>query len=208
MRLTESRHIKLILTHVSEQIRKQFIKQLPSKSVSYFSDLDHGLEWCGDDMITTFESVGLMARSGSLVKDLVKAMPTPADVEILRQCLRAREVQSGECIIQQGQPPAGLYMIERGQVSILLECEDGSRLRLRTVGNGTFFGEMGLYTREPATASVIADQPTGLYQLSMEDLDRLEEIAPQVTSALHRFVATYMSERLAKMTNTVQALMH
>jgi len=208
MRLTETRGLKLILTNVSAQTRKQFIKQLPSKNVSYFSDLDHGIEWCGNDMISTFESVGMTAQSGSLFKELIKAMPTPADVEILRKCLRAREAQPGECIIQQGQRQAGLYMIESGQVSILLECEDGSRLRLRTIGNGAFFGEMGIYTREPATAWVIADRPTSLYQLPAEDLDRLEETAPQVASALHRFVATYMSERLAKMTNTVQALMH
>lgn len=208
MRLTEARDIKLILTHVSATIQKQFSKQFPSERVHYFSDLDHGIEWCGDDMITTFESVGLMARSGSLVKELIRAMPTPADVDILRGCLQAREVQPGEYIIQQGQRQAGLYMIERGQVSILLECEDGSRLRLRTLGNGAFFGEMSLYTREPATASAIADQPTSLYQLSVEDLNRLEETAPQVASALHRFVARYISERLAKMTNTVQALMH
>ncbi len=159
-------------------------------------------------MIMTFESTGLMARSGSLVKELIRAMPTPADVDILRNYLQARDVQPGECIIQQGQRPAGLYMIESGQVSIILESEDGSRLRLRTMKNGAFFGEMSLYTREPASASAIADQPTSLCQLSVEDLKRLEEIAPQVASALHRFVATYMSERLAKLTNTVQALMH
>jgi hypothetical protein len=86
-------------------------------------------------MITTFESVGLMARSGSLVKELIKAMPTPEDVEIFRKCLRAKEADSGECIIQQGQRQAGLYMIESGQVSILLESADGSRLRLHTLGN-------------------------------------------------------------------------
>lgn len=195
MRLAEARDIKLILINVSAKIQKQFIKQFPSKSVSYFSDLGHEIEWCGNEMISTFESVGMTAQSGSLFKELIKAMPTPADVEILRKCLRAREVQPGECIIQQGQPAAGLYMIESGQVSILLACEDGSRLRLRTVGNGAL------------TAWVIADRPTSLYQLSAEDLDRLEETAPQMASALHRFVATYMSERLAKMTNTVQALM-
>ena len=59
-----------------------------------------------------------------------------------------------------------------------------------------------------AITPVIVDGPTSLYQLSMEDLDRLEETAPQVDSALHRFVVTYMSERLARMTNIVQALMH
>src|SRR5512138_1989794 len=208
MRLTASREIKLILTNGSAEVQKQFVKQFSSESVHYFSDLDHGIEWCGDDMITTFESVGLMARSGSLYKELIKAMPTPDDVEILRKCLQVRDVQPGECIIQQGQRQPGLYMIESGQVSILLESSDGSRLRLRKLGNGTFFGEMSIYTREPATAWVIADQPTSLYQLSADDLKRLEETAPQVASALHRFVATYMSERLAKMTNTVQALMH
>lgn len=207
MRRVEAKGIKLILTHVSAQIQKQFIRQLPAKSVSYFPDLDHGIEWCENDMVSALESVGIAAQSGSLFKQLIKAMPTSQDVEFLRQYLRLREVQTGECIIQQGNPQAGLYMIESGQVSVMLECEDGRQLRLRNLGSGAFFGEMGLYTREPATASVIADRPTILHQLSAEDLDKLEQVAPQVASALHRFVAAYMSERLAKMTNTVQAIM-
>lgn len=206
MRLVDAKGIKLILTNVSAKIQKQFIKQFPSKSVSYFPDLDHGVEWCGSDMISTFESTGIFARSDSLFKQLMRAMPTSEDMEILRKCLQSKEVQPGECIIRQGSPQEGLYMIERGQVSVMLECEDGSRLRMRTIGSGAFFGEMGLYTREPATASVIADQLTTLYQLSAEDLGKLEQASPQVASALHRFVATYMSERLAKLTNTVQAL--
>jgi SulP family sulfate permease len=150
----------------------------------------------------------MAAQPSSLSKQLIKAMPTPTDMEILQKYLQLKEAQVGDCIIQQGHSQAGLYMIESGQVSVMLECEDGSRLRLRSIGSGAFFGEMGLYTREPATAWVIADQPTIMYQLSAEDLNELEQTAPQVASALHRFVATYMSERLAKMTNTVQALMH
>jgi sulfate permease, SulP family len=208
MRLAQAKGIDLVLTNVSAQIQKQFTRQLPAKSVSYFPDLDHGIEWCENGMVSTFESVGLTAQPGSLLKQLIKAMPTSKDAELLHQYLQPREVQSGECIIQQGSPQAGLYMIESGQVSIMLECEDGKQLRLRNLGSGAFFGEMGLYTREPATAWVIADQPTTIYQLSAEDLDKLEQIAPQVASALHRFVAAYMSERLAKITNTVQALMH
>jgi len=208
VRLAEGRGIKLILTGISAQIQNQFVKQLSSKSISYFPDLDHGVEWCGNEIISTIESTGLTAQFGSPFKQVMKAMPTPEDGEILRKHLLLKEVQAGECIIQQGQPQGGLYMIERGQVSVLLECEDASRLRLRTIGTGAFFGEMGLYTREPATAWVIADQPTSLYQLSAKDLDDLEHTAPQIASALHRFVATYMSDRMAKLTNTVQALMH
>jgi len=42
--------------------------------------------------------------------------------------------------------------------------------------------------------------------LMADDLAVLERTAPSIATALHRFVATYMSERLAKITATVQAL--
>ena len=97
-------------------------------------------------------------------------------------------------------------MIESGQVVIQIECEDGSALRLRTLGAGAFFGEMGLYSGEPVSADVIAEQPASLHVLMADDLAELERIAPAVAAALHRFVIAYMSERLAKNTATVQAL--
>jgi SulP family sulfate permease len=207
LRLAQTRKIELALTNVSAQIQKQLLQQLPAEGVVYFPDLDHGIEWCENAMVAAFENADLAAQPDSLFTQLLKAMPTPADVEILRPYLQLKEFQPGETIIQQGSPQAGLHMIENGQISILLECEDGSRLRLRTLSSGAFFGEMGLYTHEPASAWVLADQPTSLYRLLAADLEQLEQTAPQVAAALHRFVAAYMSERLAKMTNTIQAVM-
>jgi SulP family sulfate permease len=92
-------------------------------------------------------------------------------------------------------------------VRVQLECDDGDVLRLRTLGAGTFFGEMGLYSGDRASATVIAEQPTSIYELLLEDLERLEQAAPPIAAALHRFVAAYMSERLAKMTSSVQTLL-
>jgi SulP family sulfate permease len=207
LRLAQTRQIALVLTNVSAQIKKQLIPQLTAESVAYFPDLDHGIEWCENAMVASFENTDLSTEPDSLFAQLLKAMPTPAEVEILRPYLQLRDFQPGECIIQQGSLQAGLHMIEKGQVSILLECEDGSRLRLRSLSSGAFFGEMGLYTSEPASAWVIAEQATSLYQLRAEDLELLEQTAPEVAAALHRFVAAYLSERLAKMTNTIQAVM-
>ncbi len=206
-RLVQAKGITLVLSHTSPQIRRQLKNDLPEDSFHYFSDLDHSIEWCETEMVSTFESVGLAARQRSLFQELAKSLPAKEDVGILQQYLKPREFQPGECIICQGSPQDGLFMIESGQVVIQLECEDGSALRLRTIGAGAFFGEMGLYSGEKATASIIAEQPTSLYVLMADDLAQLEKTAPPVAAALHRFVAAYMSERLAKATNTMQALM-
>jgi len=204
-RLAQARGIELVLTHISPKIQKQFWEVLPASVIHYFTDLDHGIEWCEDRMIANFKDTGLRLRSGSLYQQLVRTLPSEDQVTILKQYLKPRQVGAGERIIAQGQSQSGLYMIESGQVAIQIECEDGSLLRLRTLGAGAFFGEMGLYSGDPASADVLADQPTSLHVLMADDLAEMERSAPIVAAALHRFVAAYMSERLAKMTATLQA---
>lgn len=205
-RLAQAREISLVLTHTTPHIQKQLQKDLPPDRFRYFADLDHGIEWCEDQMLTTFEEANLPARSGSLFDQLASTLADEQQIAILKRYLKPRQVQAGACIIAQGSPQTGLYMIENGQVVIQIECQDGSVLRLRTLGAGAFFGEMGLYSGEPASADVIAEQPTHLYVLMADDLHALEMAAPTIAAALHRFVAAYMSERLAKFTATVQAL--
>jgi len=127
-------------------------------------------------------------------------------VTTLRQYLKPRQFEEGGHIISQGDKQSGLYMIEKGQVVIRIKCEDGSVLRLRTLSSGAFFGEMGLYSGEPVSADVIAQQPTSLHVLTADDLKNLEKKEPDIAAAFHRFVIAYLSERLAKYTATVQAL--
>lgn len=206
-RLTQAKGIDLGLTHVSPGLQPRLHQALPPGCVPYFPDLDHGIAWCEDQMVATFEGVGLAARSVSLFKQLVRTLPDQANADVLKQYLRPRAFQPGEAIIRQGQRQGGLYMIETGKVTVQLACEDGSLLRLRSLGPGNFFGEMGLYSGEPASATVVADQISQVYVLDADDLAQLEQAAPPVAAALHRFVAAYLSDRLAKMTNTVQALM-
>jgi SulP family sulfate permease len=205
-RLLQTHEIELVLTHLTSTIQRQLKQELPPESFHYFPDLDHGIEWCENEMIATIENTGLRIRSASLFQRLTRTLPNKEQVDLLQQYLKPCQVQAGERIISQNSQQNGLYMIESGQVVIQTECEDGSLLRLRTLGAGAFFGEMGLYSGEPASADVIAEQPSSLYVLTANDLAELERISPSIAAALHRFVAMYMSERLAKITATVQAL--
>jgi sulfate permease, SulP family len=208
LRLLQARDIHLVLTHLTPQMQASLAKDLPPGRVHYFKDLDHGLEWCENEMAASFESAGLAQDEASLYDQLSQAMPNPQAVETLQERLTHSEANPGECIIRQGDPQCGLYMIESGRVTIYLETDEGGLVRLRSLGAGSFFGEMGVYTRRPASANVTADQPTHFYHLSSTDLEHLETSAPDVAAALHRFVAAYLSERLAKMTATVQSLLH
>jgi SulP family sulfate permease len=205
-RIAQERGISLVLTHTTPNIQKQFKKDLPPESFHYFPDLDRGIEWCEDELISHFESTGMRVHRGLLFQQLAKTL-SDEQVVILKQYLSPRQFQAGECIISQGDQQGGLYMIEKGQVVIQITCEDGSVLRLRMLGSGSFFGEMGLYSGEPASADVIAVQPTSLYVLTVNELKRLEKAEPAIAAAFHRFVIAYMSERLAKHTATVQALL-
>ncbi len=73
--------------------------------------------------------------------------------------------------------------------------------------SGTIVGEMSLYTGHPATASVIADQPGLTYFLSNEKLKEMETKDPDLASALHKFIARLLSERLTYSNQVVEALL-
>jgi SulP family sulfate permease len=123
--------------------------------------------------------------------------------------LEPMEVETRAYLIRQGQVADAMYFIETGQVTAQLENEDngGQTVRLRTMGAGTVVGEMGLYLGSRASASVVADQPSMVYRLSADNLKRMEEAAPEVAAAFHRFVAGLLSERLVNANETLRALL-
>ncbi len=110
-------------------------------------------------------------------------------------------------LVQQGDPPAGLYFIETGEVTAWLERRDGTRIRLRTYGMGSVVGELSLYTNSAATATVLVSRPTVAFHLSMEALDRLEKEDPDLTAKLHKAMVRVVAERLVDATASMQSML-
>ena len=78
--------------------------------------------------------------------------PLPfAIVEHLASELQSATYESGDVIIQDGQPGERFYMITDGRVRV---CKDGKELR--QMGTGESFGEIALLRQVPRTATVIA----------------------------------------------------
>jgi LmbE family N-acetylglucosaminyl deacetylase len=61
----------------------------------------------------------------------------------------------GSLIVEQGEPATSLYLILSGSVDVVRE-DAGTSRRVGTLGEGQFFGELGVAHRHPRSANVIA----------------------------------------------------
>jgi small-conductance mechanosensitive channel/CRP-like cAMP-binding protein len=104
----------------------------------------------------------------------------------------------GEVITRQGAEAHWLYIIAEGEADVEVAREgktlhDGESRKVATLHAGDVFGEMGLLTGEPRTASVIAVTEVTCYRLGKEafvDIIRSRpEVVEQISTALaHRRV--------------------
>jgi CRP-like cAMP-binding protein len=100
------------------------------------------------------------------------------------------EFDDGHVFFAQGDPAADLYIIRSGRVRIVRTTEPGELIELATLQDGEVFGEMGLFSPGPRSATAVADGP-----VQIEVVDRstfIESVNdPVVMKILER-----MSERL------------
>ncbi len=66
-----------------------------------------------------------------------------------------RTCQDGEAIIRQGDPADCMYIVQAGQVEVIIEKPDGD-IRLAVLADGDLFGEMALFSKAPRSATVRA----------------------------------------------------
>jgi MFS family permease len=82
-------------------------------------------------------------------------VPAPA-MEVAAARLRPEAVTVGEDVVRQGDPAERFYIIEAGTFAVDQATADGHIDRLRTLGSGDVFGELGLLRGEPRSATVTA----------------------------------------------------
>lgn len=94
--------------------------------------------------------------------------------------LHHRRFAADEAIVREGEKGVGMYIILTGQVQIVHAGEDGSALKLATLGPGDFFGEQALLDESPRTASAIAVEPCQAIGFFRPDLMELIEQNPRL----------------------------
>lgn len=116
---------------------------------------------------------------------------TGKQLEGVNDRLRPVKYRAGEMILKEGSAGEVMYLIESGQVDIL--AGDGQPIRLDTLTDGDFFGEMALLTGRPRIATVVAATDVDAWELKKADFDALLLRYPTLTIGL----STVLGQRLA-----------
>jgi SulP family sulfate permease len=206
----ESQNYILVFTQLSKELLMLFKRGGFSFSDNgffhVFPDLDLGMEWCENEILCDSDTVCIIEKQ-SLEEQLQDFFPPSVRIDHFFAYLERCQVPEGYCLINQGDPPHSLYYLESGQVMVTLRNEYGQAVRLRSMGPGAVVGELGLYLRLPATASVVTVKQSVFFRLTVEALKSMEEKEPELAAAFHRFIVHRLGERLAYTNQLLQVLM-
>jgi putative peptide zinc metalloprotease protein len=88
--------------------------------------------------------------------------------------VRREEVRAGQTVFRQGDIADAYYLVEAGTLDVVEEDSASGIARVvRRVGQGEAFGEFGLTTGAPRSASVVATSRTSLFALEKGTFERL-----------------------------------
>ncbi len=167
-------------------------------------DLDRGIEWC-ENQILEHRNVFLEAFN---LRELFENGFGSDQYGKLERYLKKREFSAGSIVFRQGETSDGMYFIESGAVSVILNEGKVAPVRLRKLGEGTLFGEMSVYTQEFRSASVQVENDAVIYFLSKKSMSQIELEAPDLANTFHRFVVKILSHRLEHSNSALIAQRH
>lgn len=85
---------------------------------------------------------------------------------------RVKQYLKGEIIFQEGQPSEHFYILQKGEVEVSIKRHE-KRFVVNSLGPGAFFGEMGLLSNEPRSATCKAMTFVEVIRVSNEDFKSL-----------------------------------
>lgn len=220
--LSEQHGMTIIMTNLLPKIRQQFEQANYAAEgealVRFFPDLDHGVEWCEDQILMRQESdeqdrqapqrdTLLEVSYDEMLQSLAQQERFELVVMDLKPYLEYHAHEAGDCLICQGERADALYFIESGQALVQVEDHAGGKKRLRTLTAGTVVGELGVYWQHPASATVVIEQPGVIYRLSFEAFQRIKLHDPQKMIHFQEFMVYLLSERLGNANRLLHAVL-
>ncbi len=196
---------ELVLTGLRDAVRDRLAQGEVAQEAGvlrFEPDLDRGLERCEDGLLAEEAASGAAPAGDASDGEAPAGMPAG-----LGEYLERIPLAAGSILIQQGDAPDDLFVLASGRLRVELETPEGTRMRLRTVLPGVVVGEVALYTGTNRTADVVAETPSEVLRLSGASIGRLEADRPELAAALHRWLATTVSERLTVSLRAFDALL-
>jgi len=93
-----------------------------------------------------------------------------ASLDLLISMLVERRFDLGASIVTEGEAGRSMYIVHSGELVVNKTGESGRLIRMTGLKPGDFFGEMTLIEPQNRSATVVAETPTVLYELTARNL--------------------------------------
>jgi CRP-like cAMP-binding protein len=93
-----------------------------------------------------------------------------ASLDLLISMLVERRFDAGATVVAEGEPGRSMYVVHSGALAVSKIGLSGRVIRVTDLGPGDFFGEMTLIEMQNRSATVVAESPTVLYELTAGNL--------------------------------------
>jgi DNA-binding winged helix-turn-helix (wHTH) protein/anti-anti-sigma regulatory factor len=173
-------------------VRPVIGQKLSSLTSPRFQTLDRALESREARILSTEPLPAPLEQP--LVSFLVQMIGEPG-AALAVSCFAVEEIPAGTEFVRAGETTRDMFFLEKGTSEILLDI-DGIWHRASRIWPGTLVGEIGYHCGGPRTVTVRALDACRVVRLTPEALTRLEDEAPAVAVALHKFLASCAARRL------------
>jgi cAMP-dependent protein kinase regulator len=137
------------------------------------------------------------------VADLPAPHPIPLfsgipreDIIGLISRMKGNAFKKDDTIVREGEQGDSLYVVKSGTVRVVTKVKN-KEVRLATLGERDFFGEVSFLTSRPRTADVVADGPAEILELKRADLQELMDRYPDVEASLRMFHENRVEDTLS-----------
>ena len=116
-----------------------------------------------------------MAVSSPDLKAFMVATPfcgglSDTSLDLLVSMLVERHFNVGATVVAEGEPGRSMFIVHSGELAVNKLRDSGRVIRVAHLKPGDFFGEMTLIEPQNRSATVVAETPTVLYELTARNL--------------------------------------
>ena len=91
-------------------------------------------------------------------------------LDLMVSMLVERRFDAGAAVVAEGEPGRSMFIVHAGQLVVSRRLDSGRIIRMSGLEPGDFFGEMTLIEMQNRSATVVAESPTVLYELTAGQL--------------------------------------
>jgi glutaminase len=177
-----------------------------ARAFSFQPQLDLGLEWCERGLLARHAPSRVLTAIVGLGEHRLCAGASAADVAHLAAVVEHGRFDAGSTILQRGEPADALYLLMRGEVSVVVSLQAGGHKRLATLSAGMAFGETALIAGGKRSADVNADTDVECLMLGATAFAALETERPGLMIRLLHNLLQNSADTTARLTAEVAAL--